>query len=164
MFRKTAHVAILVPVLVNICTVLARPTCTAGGLGHIDHVHISSTTKQRRWSWKNRIKIDWSMKNENPKLAFSMFNYKGADNSFSCELHNQNQSYQLDQSQRTQSIQWTNQKHDVITCTIQKARENAYERVTCSVVPLVRLVESRLVLVLPLIGWQSGASFFKPIA
>ena len=49
-FRKTAHVAILVPVLVNICTVLARPTCTAGGLGHIDHVHISSTTKQRRWS------------------------------------------------------------------------------------------------------------------
>ena len=45
------------------------------------------------------------MKNENPKLAFSMFNYKGADNSFNCELHNQNQSYQLDQSQRTQSIQ-----------------------------------------------------------
>lgn len=51
-FGKTTHITVLAAMLVNKGTVLARPTCTARRLGHIDHVDISRTT----WFWRRSCK------------------------------------------------------------------------------------------------------------
>lgn len=65
---KTTHITVLVSMLVNKGTVLARPTCTAGRLGHINHVDISCTTRFWRWSWKENLCLAWVKKLQNQSL------------------------------------------------------------------------------------------------
>ena len=55
MLRQATHVTVLVSVLVHKRTVLARPACTTGGMGHINHVHVPWSSWLWRGGWGGNI-------------------------------------------------------------------------------------------------------------
>ena len=52
--RQVAHFTVLVSMLINERTMLARPACTARGARYVHHVHISGATWLWRRSWKSK--------------------------------------------------------------------------------------------------------------
>ena len=90
---------------------------------------------------------DWYF---NPFLHFLLVTDELYIERFSNECQNQNQSNHSIQSQWEQNTKWTNHKSKQIQIIWVKSGK------TC-------VSKSRLVLVLHLIGWESGASFFNQL-
>ena len=79
--RQATHIAVLASMLVNICTMLARPASAARRLRDINHIHISNCPMWFQWrSWKDDEKNKKSF-----KLNFKSRSrrYLQLDNSFS---------------------------------------------------------------------------------